>query len=61
MSVRANSYKIRSCAMVFAVFAIFCHAPEEVIFADFCTDVRGFWSVCLPLGLNKTPQLKPII
>ena len=47
MSVRANSYKIRSCAMVFAVFAIFCHAPEEVIFADFAlmSEVFGL-SVC---------------
>ena len=42
MSVRVNRYKIKSCAMVFAVFAILGHAPEEVIFADFCTDIRGF-------------------
>ena len=45
----------------FAVFAIFGHAPGELISAEFCTDVRGFWSVRLLFILNKTQQLKCII
>ena len=57
---KVNSYKIESCPIFFAVFAIFGHAPGEMIFADFCTDIRGFWSVHLPLVFNKTQQLKRI-